>query len=57
MKAQQVHTEISFSNLTKAQQGKVIKSSWVLRLESNSVRARIVATGYTEEVNNNDDDI
>ena len=55
MKAQQVYTEVSFSNLTKAQQSKVIKSRWVLRQKGNSVRARIVAKGYTEEVNDNDD--
>ena len=55
MKAQQVYTEVSFSNLTKAQQSKVIKSRWVLRQKGNSVRARIVAKGYAEEVNDNDD--
>ena len=55
MKAQQVYTEVSFSNLTKAQQSKVIKSRWVLRQKGNSVRARIVAKGYTVEVNDNDD--
>jgi hypothetical protein len=42
MKAQQVYTEVSFSNLTKAQQSKAIKSRWVLRQKGNSVRARIV---------------
>ena len=54
MKAQQVYTEVSFSNLTKAQ-SKVIKSRWVLRQKGNRVRARIMAKGYTEEVNDNDD--
>ena len=49
MKAQQVYTEVSFSNLIKAQQSKVIKSRWVLRQKGNSVRARIVPKGYTEE--------
>jgi hypothetical protein len=55
MKAQQVYTEVPFSNLTKAQQSKVIKLRWVLRQKGNSVRARIVAKGYTEEVSDNDD--
>eukprot|EP00435_Cladocopium_sp_Y103_P063364 s1247_g25.t1 len=55
MKAQQVYAEVPFSNLTKAQQSKVTKSRWVLRQKGNSVRARIVAKGYTEEVNDNGD--
>ena len=55
MKAQQVYTEVSFSSLTKAQQSRVIKSRWVLRQKGNSVRTRIMAKGYTEEVNDNDD--
>ena len=50
-----MYTEVPFNNLTKAQQSKVIKSRWVLRQKGSSVRARIVAKGYTEEVNDNDD--
>ena len=55
MKGQKVYTEeVPFSNLTRAQQSKVIKWRWVLRQKGNSVRARTVAKGYTE-VKDNDD--
>ena len=55
MKAEQVYKETPFINLTKIQQSKVIKSRLVLRQKGNSVRARTVAKGYTEEVNDSDD--
>ena len=34
---------------------KIIKPRWVLRQKGNTVRARIIAKGYTEEINDNDD--
>ena len=55
MKAQQVHTEVSYNTLTQEQRDKIIKSRWVLRQKGNTVRARIVAKGYTEDVKDNDD--
>ena len=54
MKAQQVYTEVSYNTLTQEQRSKIIKSRWVLRQKGNAVRARIVAKGYTEDVNNDD---
>jgi len=53
MKAQQVYTEVSFSNLTKAHQSTVIKSRWVPGQNGDSVRARTAAKGYREEANDN----
>ena len=55
MKTQQVYTEVPFSNRNREQRSKVIKSRWVLRQKGNTVRARIVAKGYTEDVKDNDD--
>ena len=55
IEGQKVYTETSFNNLTREQKSKVIKSRWVLRQKGNTVRARIVAKGYTEDVKDNDD--
>ena len=55
MKAQQVYTEVSYNTLTQEQRNKIIKSRWVLRQKGNTVRARIVAKGYTEDGKDNDD--
>ena len=55
MKEQGVYTEVHISQLTPEQRKKIIKSRWVLRQKGNTVRARIVAKGYTEEINDNDD--
>ena len=55
MKAQQVYTEVSYNTLTQEQRNKIIKSRWVPRQKGNTVRARIVAKGYTEDVKDTDD--
>jgi len=55
MKEQGVYTEVHSSQLGPEQRKKIIKSRWVLRQKGNTVRARIVAKGYTEEINDNDD--
>eukprot|EP00435_Cladocopium_sp_Y103_P034718 s2074_g9.t1 len=55
MKEQGAYTEAHISQLTPEQRKKIIKSRWVLRQKGNTVRARIVAKGYTEEINDNDD--
>ena len=55
MKEQGVYTEVHSSQLSPEQRKKIIKSRWILRQKGNTVRARIVAKGYTEETNDNDD--
>ena len=55
MKAQQVYTEVSYNTLTPEQQTNIIQSRWVLRDKGNTVRARIVAKGYTETISDMDD--
>ena len=55
MKEQGVYTEVHSSQLSPEQRKKIIKSRWVLRQKGSTVRARIVAKGYTEEINDNDD--
>ena len=55
MKAQGVYTEVHSSQLSPEQRKKIIKSRWVLRQKGNTVRARIIAKGYTEEINDNQD--
>ena len=55
MKAQQVYTEVSYNTLTQEQRNKIIKSRRVLRQKGDTVRARTVAKGYTEDVKHNDD--
>ena len=47
MKEQGVYTEVHISQLSPEQRKKIIKSRWVLRQKGNTVRARIVAKGYT----------
>lgn len=55
MKKQGVHREVPISQLPPEQRRKIIKSRWVLRQTGNTARARIVAKGCTEEINDNDD--
>ena len=55
MKSQQVYTEVSYNTLTPEQQKNIIQSRWVLRDKGNTVRARIVAKGYTETISDMDD--
>ena len=53
-----MYTQVHISQLTPEQRKKIIKPRWVLQTErqhSVTVRARIVAKGYTEEINDNDD--
>jgi hypothetical protein len=51
MKKQQVYVEVDIDTLTPEQRKNIIQSQWVLRDKGNNVRARIVAKGYTETVN------
>eukprot|EP00435_Cladocopium_sp_Y103_P017749 s2691_g4.t1 len=55
MKKQQVYMEVDINTLTPEQKKNIIQSRWVLRDKGNNVRARIVAKGYTESVNDLDD--
>ena len=55
MKKQQVYMEVDINTLTPEQKKNIIQSRWVLRDKGNNVRARIVAKGYTEAVNDLDD--
>ena len=55
MKKQQVYMEVDITTLTPEQKKNIIQSRWVLRDKGNNVRARIVAKGYTESVNDLDD--
>ena len=55
MKQQNVYTEVHYDSLTPEQQQSIIASKWVLRPKSDEVRARIVAKGFTETINDLDD--
>ena len=60
MKAQKVYEEIDITQLTPQQQQElgldnIIESRWVYRSKGDEVRARIVAKGYTEHVEDLDD--
>ena len=50
MKSQQVCLEVNIGSLTLEQRKNIIQSRWVLREKGNTVRARIVAKGFTETV-------
>ena len=55
MKKQQVYIEVHLDSLTPQQRQNIIQSRWVLREKGNAVRARIVAKGFTEAVNDLDE--
>ena len=55
MKQQQVYMEVDINTLTPEQRKNIIQSRWVLRDKGNKVRARIVAKGFTETINDLDD--
>ena len=55
MKQQNVYTEIDESTLTPEQRSNIVEPRWVLRTKGDEVRARIVAKGYTESINDLDD--
>ena len=60
MKAQKVYEEIDITKLTPQQQQEldldnIIESRWVYRSKGDEVRARIVAKGYTEHIEDQDD--
>ena len=55
LKNPQVYTEVTYSSLTPEQPSNIMESRWVLRHKGNSVRARVVAKGYTEDVKGNGD--
>ena len=54
MKKQGVYSEVNINNLTPEQQESIIESRWVLRDKGDKVRARIVAKGYTEQIEDAD---
>ena len=54
MKKQDVYTEVNINDLTPEQQATIIESRWVLRDKGDKVRARIVAKGYTEQIEDAD---
>ena len=54
MKKQGVSTEVNINGLTQEQQATIIESRWVLRDKGDKVRARIVAKGYTEQIEDAD---
>ena len=55
MKSQQVYMEVHLDSLTPQQRQNIIQSRWVLREKGNTVRARIVAKGFTEAVTDLDE--
>ena len=55
MKQQQVYMDVDINTLTPEQRKNIIQSRWVLRDKGNKVRARIVAKGFTETINDLDD--
>ena len=55
MKTQQVYMEVHLDTLTTQQRQNIIQSRWVLREKGNTVRARIVAKGFTETVTDLDE--
>ena len=54
MKKQGVYSEVNIKDLTPEQQATIIESRWVLRDKGDKVRARIVAKGYTEQIEDAD---
>ena len=54
MRKQGVYSEVNINNLTPEQQATIIESRWVLRDKGDKVRARIVAKGYTEQIEDAD---
>ena len=54
MKKQGVYTEVDINDLTPEQQATIIESRWVLGDKGDKVRARIVAKGYTEHIEDAD---
>ena len=54
MKKQGVYSEVNINDLTPEQQATIIESRWVLRDKGDKVRARIVAKGYTEQIEDAD---
>ena len=54
MKKQGVYSEVNINDLTPEQRATIIESRWVLRDKGDKVRARIVAKGYTEQIEDAD---
>ncbi len=54
MTKQGVYAEVNINDLTPEQQATIFESRWVLRDKGDKVRARIVAKGYTEEIEDAD---
>ena len=54
MKKHSIYSEVNLNDLTPEQQSTIIESRWVLRNQGDKVRARIVATGCTEQIEDAD---
>jgi hypothetical protein len=50
-----VYTELRATDLTDEERRQAIKTRWVLRWKGNKVRARLVAKGYSQRVDDPDD--
>ena len=55
MQSQQAYIEVNINTLTPEQKANIIQSRWVLRDKGNTVRARIVAKGYTITISDIDE--
>ena len=55
MKKQGVFKEVNINDVPQQHRNNIIDSRWVLRQKGNEVRARIVAKGFTERINDLDD--
>ena len=55
MKKQGVFKEVDINDVPQQHRNNIIDSRWVLRQKGNEVRARIVAKGFTERINDLDD--
>ena len=50
-----VYTELKASDLSWEAKNSAIRTRWVLRWKGNKVRARLVAKGYSQQVEDKDD--
>ena len=51
----QVYYEVDASDLTSAEHKAIIGTRWVLRWKGEEVRCRLVAQGYSQELDDPDD--
>ena len=55
MRQQEVFEEVHISKTTPEERANIIESKWVHRDKAEEVRCRIVAKGYNENINDEDD--